>query len=51
MGSYSVSLDKISERKMDVLKTINPEYAGKTNLEIINALIAECLDPIVIKED
>jgi hypothetical protein len=51
MGSYSVSLDKTSERKMDVLKQSNPTYAGKTNGEIINILVSECLDPIVLKED
>jgi len=51
MGSYSVSLDRTREKKMDVLKESTPRFKGKANLDVCNILIFEILDPIVLKEE
>jgi len=50
MGSYSVSLTKNRDKKLDALRNATKQYKGMSNLEVINALLAEALDPIVLKE-
>lgn len=51
MGSYSISLDETKEKKLAVLRDANKRYKGMSNRDVINAILNECLDPIILKED
>ena len=53
MSSYSISLDKNYERKIELLRNKTKRYKGMTNLDVINTLLRDLLDaaePNVEKE-
>jgi len=43
-SSYSVSLDKTYERKLDILRDKDKQYKGMTGLDAINSIVRGVLD-------
>jgi hypothetical protein len=43
-SSYSVSLDKTYERKLDLLRERDKHYKGMTGLDAINSIVRGVLD-------
>lgn len=43
-SSYSVSLDKTYERKLDTLRDKDKQYKGMTGIDIINSIVRGVLD-------